>query len=211
MISVRSFIAIECPEGIKEAIQKIQQELKMAMDISSSINSKVLSWVHPGGFHLTLKFLGQVDENRLSKVRERIGEVVASFSPFTIHIEGVGVFPSAKAPRVIWIGAKSVGDDLIQLQGRVEEVLDPLGFLRESRPFHPHLTLCRIKSERKELDFRLIRDTLSKWLAANQQKACGQFEAKEVLLMKSDLQPGGAVYTPLVVLKLGVGSKQATI
>jgi len=211
MRSVRSFVAIECPEGIKKEIQKIQQELRAVMEDSFRTNVRGVSWVHPDGFHLTLKFLGPVTEDRLPKITEAVGRVAASFSPFTVSVEGVGVFPNTRVPRVIWIGAKAEGDVLARFQGRVEEVLDPLGFPRENRSFHPHLTLGRIKSERRDTDFQQLGDTLAKWLVENQQRACGQFEAKEVLLMKSDLQPGGAVYTPLATLRLAIGSERATL
>jgi 2'-5' RNA ligase len=211
MRSVRSFIAIECPEGIKKTIHNIQQELRMALEESSRKKMKGVNWVRPDGFHLTLKFLGSVTEDKLFKITKAVSGVAASFSPFNVSVGGVGVFPNTRVPRVIWIGAKAEEDILTRLQSKMEEVLDPLGFPRENRAFHPHLTLGRIKSERREVDFQEIGDTLAKWLVENKQRECGQFEAKEVLLMKSDLQPGGAVYTPLATLRLGMGLGQSAL
>ena len=183
----------------------------MTMEDSSRTKGQGVNWVRPDGFHLTLKFLGHVTEDRLPKITEAVSGVATTFSPFTVSVGGVGVFPNTRVPRVIWMGVKTEGDILARLQSRVEEVLDPLGFPRENRSFHPHLTLGRIKSEGSEGDFRQSGDTLAKWLAENQHRVCGQFEVKEVLLIKSDLQPGGAVYTPLATLRLSIGSGRAAL
>jgi 2'-5' RNA ligase len=203
MRSVRSFIAIECPEEVKKEIQKIQQEMRMCIESSSRNKGRGINWTRSEGFHLTLKFLGSVAEVQLSKITEAVRGVVGSFSSFTVSVAGVGVFPNIQIPRVLWIGAEGEGDVLARLQTQLEEVLDPLGFCRERRSFHPHFTLGRIKMERRELDFLGLSDILAKWLAENKQRTIGQFEAQEVLLIKSDLQPAGAVYTPLAKLKLG--------
>ena len=105
-----------------------------------------IRWVRPAGFHLTLKFLGNVTQERLSGIVEVIGKVGPSIPPFMVSVSGVGVFPNARDPRVIWIGVRSVGEDLVRLQEGIEEGLEPLGFAREGRSFHPHFTLGRLKS-----------------------------------------------------------------
>jgi len=206
MKAVRSFVAIECPGKIREEIQKLQQELKTALqtvDGPSQIN-----WTCLDNFHLTLKFLGNVAEDRISKIVQAVHGVTEGFSFFTVSVEGIGVFPHARSPRVIWVGAKSVGDDLARLQNDIEKVLGPLGFPPEDRPFHPHLTLGRIKSGDKKSGLGFNKTTLTQWLVENQKRECDRFEAKEVLLMKSDLQASGAVYTPLARMKFGGGGEQ---
>ena len=227
MTTVRCFIAIECPGEIEEEILKIQQELKMALRAMPntpppSIRLKGtrevdkrggmdgpdrlgIRWVRPAGFHLTLKFLGNVTQEKLSGIVEVVGKVGPSIPPFMVSVSGVGVFPNARDPRVIWIGVRSVGEDLVRLQEGIEEGLEPLGFAREGRSFHPHFTLGRLKSfggTRRQVDSRPAREALVKWIAQNEQREYGRFEVKEVLLMKSDLKPGGAVYTPLAAVGL---------
>ncbi len=205
MMSVRSFVAIECPVKIKEEIQKLQQELKTALQIANG--PPQINWTRPDGIHLTLKFLGNVAEDRISMIAPAIRGVTDGFSTFTVSIGEAGVFPHTRSPRVIWVGAKSVGDDLVRLQDGIEKVLGPLGFPPEDRPFHPHLTLGRIKSDDRRRDLGFDKKALTQWLLENQKKECGRFEAKEVLLIKSDLQPSGAVYTPLAKLRLAAQSE----
>jgi 2'-5' RNA ligase len=233
MKAVRSFIAIECPVKIKEEIQKFQQELKMAMQTAQGppqIKSEdqvlpvrargvgasekrsphgppQINWTRSEGFHLTLKFLGNVGEDRISEIVHAIRGVTETFLFFVVSVGDVGVFPHTRSPRVIWIGVKSVGDDLVRLQGGIEKVLGPLGFPPEDRPFHPHLTLGRIKSDDRRSGLRFDNAALAQWLLENQKRDCGRFAAKEVLLMRSDLQAGGAVYTPLAKLRLAVQSE----
>ncbi len=222
MMAVRSFVAIECPVEIKEEIQALQQELKMTLlgraqgqegtclpAGRSEDQHHVLphgppqiNWTRPEGFHLTLKFLGNVEEDRISKIAQAIRGVTDGFSIFTVSIGEVGVFPHTRSPRVIWVGAKSVGDDLVRLQEGIEKVLVPLGFPPQDRPFHPHLTLGRIKSDDRRRDLGFDKKALTQWLLENQKRECDRFEAKEVLLIKSDLQPSGAVYTSLAKLRL---------
>ncbi len=206
MKAVRSFVAIECPGKIKEEIQKLQQELKTALQMTDE--SSQINWTRLDSFHLTLKFLGNVAEDRISKIVQAVHGVTEGFSFFTITVKEVGVFPHTRSPRVIWVGAKSVGDALARLQDGIERALGPFGFPAEDRPFHPHLTLGRIKSGDRKSGLGFNKTVLAQWLVENQKKECDRFEAKEVLLMKSDLQASGAVYTPLARIELGVGEKQ---
>jgi 2'-5' RNA ligase len=227
MTTVRCFIAIECPGEIEEEILKIQQELKMALRAMPNTppppirlkgtrevdkrggmdgpDRLGIKWVRPAGFHLTLKFLGNVAQEKLSGIVDVLGKVTPPFPAFTVSVGGIGVFPNARDPRVIWIGVRSVGDDLVRLQKGIEEGLESLGFAREGRSFHPHFTLGRLGSfgrARRQFDSRPDREALVKWIAQNEQREYGRFEVKEVLLMKSDLKPGGAVYTPLAAVGL---------
>lgn len=227
MTTVRCFIAIECPAEIKEEILKIQRELKMAAGAMPDTRPMPIrqrgtpeeknrgwvdgpdrlgiKWVRPAGFHLTLKFLGNVAQEKLSGIVDVVGKVTPPFPGFTVSVGGIGVFPNTRDPRVIWIGVRSAGDDLVRLQEGIEEGLESLGFAREGRSFHPHFTLGRLGSfgkARRQVDSRPDREALVKWIAQNEQRECGRFEVKEVLLVKSDLKPGGAVYTPIATVGL---------
>ncbi len=199
MSTVRSFIAIDLPVEIKREVQILQQELKMMLEGLCKVG-----WVKTEGFHLTLKFLGNVQVSQIPEIAGTVERVVASFSPFPIDIGGVGVFPNRRAPRVIWVGVKTEGDVLARMQQGIEEALCPLGFEPENRPFHAHLTIGRVKSTGSGGNSLTSEDILAKWLAQNQDKGCGRFKVREVLLMKSELRPDGAVYTPMARMGLRV-------
>jgi RNA 2',3'-cyclic 3'-phosphodiesterase len=221
MNTLRCFIAIDSSAEIKKELQKVQEDLRMALEADAphsagprkkkvgaerkgppgKLGSREIRWVHPEGFHLTLKFLGSVQEEKLPEVLNVMGQIVPPFSPFSVNVGGVGAFPNTRDPRVIWIGVHSMRDELALLQKAVEDGLQPLGFPREARAFHPHLTLGRFKSYGRRPDSGVSGD-LGKWLMENKRRECGRFEVKEVLLMKSDLKPSGAVYTPLATLHL---------
>jgi 2'-5' RNA ligase len=201
MSDVRSFIAIDCPLKIKDEVLKVQQELKSAIQALGGPVQKI-GWVRPDGFHLTLKFLGNVPKDNLPKIADAVKGVTGSFPPFVVSIGGVGVFPNMTAPRIFWVGSKSGGDDLMRLQQGIEQVVCLLGIKKEDRSFHPHLTLGRVRTEKIGPDIFPIREAIKGWHLQNQERKCGQFEVKEVLLMKSDLMPGRAVYTPLAALGL---------
>ena len=188
---LRSFIAIDCPGSVKESLCQVQQELREVLE------GWKLSWTRPEGIHLTLKFLGEVEEERLPLIAEALERAVAGTPPLQVRVRGVGVFPHLRSPRVVWVGMQTASEGLIHLQRRIEEVLVPLGFTTESRPFHPHLTLGRFKPQGKPRGGQGAGPVLERWIAQNEGRECGEFRAAEVLLMKSDLRPQGAAYTVL--------------
>ncbi len=199
--TVRSFVAIECPEAIKQAMVKIQDEIRKGGGPRGGHGdaSAGISWTRTGGFHLTLKFFGDLPQSRVSEVGEAIGAVAGAFRPFEVFLEGAGVFPHPKAPRVLWVGIRSGGDELSRLQTAIEERLEALGFGRETRPFRPHLTLGRIRQGGGRGGRSSPGKVFAEWSERNRETRFGTFSVREVVLMKSDLQPGGAVYTPLSV------------
>lgn len=184
---IRSFIAIEVPQGIKKGISEIQERLKrIGADVS---------WTRPEGIHLTLKFLGEVEEERLAKIQKAIKEASKGFSPFVIEFGGIGVFPNLKAPRVIWVGIKE-SEKLNSLQDAIESETERLRFKREARAFTPHLTLGRVRSSRN-------RDALIRAMEEFEKIELGSLNVEDVSLMRSELRPKGAIYTQIgkVLLK----------
>jgi 2'-5' RNA ligase len=141
-----------------------------------------VKWVRPEGLHLTLKFLGDVGEASQPNLRAALGQVASGGEarPVSLHIEGFGVFPDYRRPRIVWAGV-SPDPALELLQHRVEQVFAPLGFPTEARPFRPHVTLGRG-------DLTGIESSL----------AAVAFTATTIVpdldLMQSTLQSGGAVY-----------------
>lgn len=188
----RLFISLDLPQAIKEAAEKVRQRLQAAQ-ASRNVRWDI-SWTRPEGMHLTLKFLGEVEARQVQEIQEAVAETGQAFRPITIRVEELGGFPTMHAPRVIWLGIKEPIGDLVRLQKRVDQVLVPLGFPPEARDFHPHLTLGRVKSPKG-------RDALVQALEDLDPVRLGEWRLEELDLMRSMLQPGGAVYTKLWMMK----------
>jgi 2'-5' RNA ligase len=183
---VRTFICIEIPASIKERIDRLQNTLK-------TIDSQV-SWTRPSNIHLTLKFLGAVEETRIQRVAKAVERAAAGINHFEIEVSGAGCFPSPRSPRVLWIGISEIPDALKQLYANLEDELDREGFAREKRKFSPHLTIGRFRGPKNATQ-------LAEVLIASSFKAA-TFKASEVIVMRSDLKPTGSIYTPQAIIKL---------
>jgi 2'-5' RNA ligase len=182
MPSIRSFIAIELPTDIRDCLELIINRLKpSAGDVR---------WVKADAIHLTLKFLGEVEEGRIPDIAACIEHCVQGIPPFTLALRGLGAFPGDNSPQVIWIAAADETGILAGMQRSLEEGLARVGFTKENRPFSPHLTLGRLKSPRG-------KEAVRRGLAELKHTDCGSFTADSVSLIKSDLTPGGPVYTVL--------------
>ncbi|MFQ6001979.1 MAG: RNA 2',3'-cyclic phosphodiesterase, partial [Anaerolineae bacterium] len=141
MEEIRTFVAIELNEEIKSELTRVQEMLK------EKIATPHLRWVNPANVHLTLKFLGNVPLDRIQEITAALREACIGLSPFIMGVSGIGCFPSTNNPRVIWVGVQEETGRLKRLQERVEERLAGLGFKPEPRPFHPHLTLGRVRKQ----------------------------------------------------------------
>jgi 2'-5' RNA ligase len=185
--AIRTFVCIEIPEAVKERIAELQRELKQ-------IEAQV-SWVKPANIHLTVKFLGPVAPSRIAGIRQAVERAVRSCSPFEVEVAGTGCFPSPRNPKVLWVGLSHVPNQLLQLQQSVEDELARAGFPRESKRFSPHLTIGRVRSPRgaSAVAERLIASAFDP-LA---------FSATQVIVMRSDLNPSGSVYTHQALIQLG--------
>ncbi len=189
---IRSFIAIELPSEVRLVLDQVQRELK------GSVTG--VRWVQPEGIHLTLKFLGSIPPEQVPAIAGAVREVVHGESPLALNVSGLGAFPNARRPRVIWVGIVGEVERLGRLQARLESALEPLGFSREERPFRPHLTVGRVKDPRRPPD-------LTRALAETTVPASNPFDVREILVYKSDLRPTGAIYTKLQHLPLAGPAK----
>lgn len=184
---MRTFIAIKLPEDIKQHLAEAQRRIK-----SVGVDA---SWPRPEGIHLTLKFLGEIPESGVPGITNALALAAQGMSRFRIEIAGIGTFPNAKNPRVVWAGVSGDIEKLTRLQAAVDDAMAGLGMEREARSFAPHLTLARIK---------YIRSRES-WLAALEQvkdmKLPG-FDVNAVSLMKSELRRTGAEYTEIARIEL---------
>lgn len=184
---IRSFIALELSEEIYRNLGKLIESLKKGVQFTPSRPS----WVKPESIHLTLKFLGNIDENMVAPISEVVKTAAEETSAFTIRIRDLGVFPDERRPRVLWCGMTKGEMQTTTLQKKIDRSLLSLGFEKEKRPFHPHLTLARIKSLKGTAALMNI-------IKANQQNSfVGECQIDRLILFRSELHPDGARYTKL--------------
>ncbi len=184
MAKLRSFLAAELPRPILSQIGEIQQRLRRSR--------ADVHWVKVEQIHLTVKFLGNIEEERAAGISSIMEEVATKRCAFTLSVKGLGAFPSIRNPRVIWLGLHGWEETLAPLQKEIEEKLAVMGFEPEGRPYQPHLTLGRVKSlkEKAELVDCMERD---------KDVDLGSFLVDRIILFKSDLRPTGPIYTPLAI------------
>lgn len=187
---IRSFLAIELPKSIQKKIEEVQTDLR--------ISHADVKWVHPENIHLTLKFLGNIEESRVEPILQAIGGPIQATSPFSIKVQGMGAFPHSKNPRVIWVGLMDGERVLTTFQKELEGILAKIGFEPEGRPFQPHLTVGRVRTSRGK------NDLVAK-MEKHREEEFGSIEAEEVVLFRSELKPTGPIYTALRKLGLGLG------
>jgi len=180
---VRTFLAIHPPEEVLRKIADIQGMLRKIIHGS-------IGWVRPQGIHLTLKFFGEIGREDIGEISEVVAGHAAATPALNLHVQGLGVFPGSRRPRVLWIGVGGEAERLIALQRVIDQELESRGFGKEERPFRGHLTLARIKSPQG-------LSGIEKMLAERGSESAGSFVAKVLTLFKSDLTPQGAIYTPL--------------
>lgn len=183
---VRTFICIEITESIRHRIATLQQHLlKAQADVA---------WTKPAGIHLTLKFLGEVPQSSINKIVDAVRQSASQIVPFSLEVEGAGCFPNSRQPRVLWVGLKELPTLLKSLHASLERELETEGFQRDGRKFSPHLTIGRLRSNRNStqlLNSLMLLGFEIQLLPVNQ-----------VVVMRSNLTPGGAVYTPISIIEL---------
>ncbi|NIQ02969.1 MAG: RNA 2',3'-cyclic phosphodiesterase [Nitrospinaceae bacterium] len=184
MDPIRTFIAIDVPPKVLEAITDVQNRFK-----SLGLHA---SWVRPGNIHLTLKFLGDIDPSQVPGIKDSLAPALSRLAPCQLALDGVGVFPDFKRPRVLWLGLRDEQGNLKALHTALEEVLEKLGFPAEHRRFSPHLTLARIKSPKGKKELRRELERLN-----DQGIDPNPFQADSVKWYKSQLTPKGSIYTVL--------------
>jgi len=189
---LRSFIALELSDDVRKNLEGLIVDLKKGVQFTPAVPS----WARAEGIHLTLKFLGNIEEGMVEKIADVLRRAAAGTKPFLLKVRNLGVFPSARQPRVLWVGVKDGDEESCALQAKIEEGLLPLGFEREIRPFHPHLTLARIKS---------LRGTaaMMKIVEIHKSRFVGECMIDRVILFRSELHPDGARYTKLIEAPFG--------
>ena len=187
--SLRLFIAIDLPPHLRQALGREIDRLALLAP------EKVVRWVRPDAIHLTLKFLGDCPAGRVDEIAAAMAQSARGVEPFSIVAGGLGLFPNPREPRVIWAGLQEATGRLAVLQKRVEEGIARLGFVPERRSYNPHLTLGRTGRDAGLAEKRRLGEIL----AAQIVPILAEAPVSEITLFRSELKPGGAIYTRLSV------------
>jgi 2'-5' RNA ligase len=178
---LRTFVAIDLDPKLKEVLQSLVIKLKKT--------GADVHWVGFPGMHLTLKFLGEVEEEGLPAIGRVVKKAVGGQARFPLVLQGTGSFPGGKNPRVLWVGVRE-NPGLMSLEREIENGLEAEGYPRETRVFHPHLTLGRVKGQA-----RIQAAVLE--LERDRETVFGEMTARKVTLFESLLSPQGAEYKVL--------------
>ena len=185
----RIFIALELTEHVRKRLTQLQETLTRA--------GTTLKWVEPDNFHLTLLFLGEIDERELVDVCRAVQREAEQFSPFVMGIGELGCFPTPRRPRVVWVGVDEGAEQVIAVHDAIEEALLDLGcYRRENRRYTPRVTLGRVKGKESTADLSQLVSKKAEWHA-------GEVSVGEVLVFSSELTSQGPVYTVVSRAKLG--------
>ncbi|GMQ78423.1 MAG: RNA 2',3'-cyclic phosphodiesterase [Anaerolineae bacterium] len=188
---MRTFIAIDLSEGIRNYLGRVSQEL------NKYLSKGDVRWVTPEKIHLTLCFLGETENDKLSDICDIMDESTRQVEPFELMLGALGCFPNAKRPRVIWVGFQASIEDLTSLQRGLEEKIVKLGWKAESRTYHPHLTLGRVKNSPA-----VVRAQLP-WEQEMSKRRVG---VSAIMLYESRLKPSGPEYVLLHTSRLSTNN-----
>lgn len=181
--SLRVFCAVELPDAVRDSAAAHAARLRRDFPAARA------SWARPASLHITLKFLGEVESARVRELSGAAGAAAEGLGSFTLSVEEAGTFPPRGAARVLWLGVRDESGNLARLQRRLEEACEAAGFPREPRAFKPHLTLARLRAPK---DAHALSE-------AHRRTAFGPhaFHVSALVVMRSELGPGGSRYTPL--------------
>lgn len=190
MATIRAFIAIELSAEARDKLADLQSQLD---DI---IPPNTVRWIATKNIHLTLHFLGDVAVADLEKITAALEMAASACAPFLLALAGLGCFPNIQRPRIVWVGVSGETETLVKMhQNLGEQLRREIGFMPETRPYSPHLTIGRVK---KGVPQRRLPE-LGQALTLEQARV-GQLatlEVRDVYLIRSELKPAGPVYTPL--------------
>lgn len=184
---MRLFVAIELDGRVRSALAEAQRALKPESD--------GVRWVDPQQAHMTVKFLGEVSDDRVEEAAEAMTEAAAATASFDLEVAGCGCFPPRGPVRIVWAGVTEASGTLVRCAGRIEERFAEMGFPKEQRPYSPHITLGRVRQDRSAGRLR----------AAVEVQRLGPVaqSVSSLTLMSSTLSPKGALYTPVAKSTLG--------
>jgi 2'-5' RNA ligase len=191
--AIRAFVAIPLPAALRAKLSVLQR------DLQSNLPAGAVRWTRADQIHLTLKFMGNVAPESLPDLEGALQRACQAAPSFQVRAEGVGCFPDAKQPRIVWVGIAGAGDALQALQASIERETKQWGE-PDSRAFQPHLTIGRMKHATRD-----VASALAQALAAKAKAALGEWRAEEVELIRSQLSSEGPQYTRLSLQVLARG------
>jgi len=180
MVRIRTFIAVETSPAVRRRAADLQTKLR-----ESQVNA---TWTDPENMHVTLQFLGDVDDTLIPEVCKRVEAVVTPFAPFFVDFSKAGAFPAIDRPRTVWIGVDQGTQELVDLQFAIQESLVEMRFPRERRTFRPHLTLARVREGGRR------QSRLAELLAHYRDFKAESCDVAEVLIFGSFLDRSGPTY-----------------
>ncbi|MDY6775380.1 MAG: RNA 2',3'-cyclic phosphodiesterase [Halobacteria archaeon] len=176
---MRLFVSVDLPEKLEDAFRDLQSDLRET--------GADLSLVDPEQAHITMKFLGDTDPDRLDEIERILDDATEGFSSFEATVEGTGVFPSRDFIKVVWAGVSKGSESLSEIHDGLETRFVESGFEPESHDFTPHITLARVQTGK-------AKSQINSFLDRTRRRSLGSFEVRSVRLKKSDLGPRGPVY-----------------
>lgn len=183
----RTFVAIQLPEKLQATTSRLMKKFESCSEYR---------WVRPENLHLTLNFLGDVPQQDISSICRNLESTLQGYPAFQIQMEGVGAFPKPDRPRVIWLGVTEGTDPLVSMQKDCSQLLDSAGFDRDRNKFKPHVTIGRLRKDRRASDEAIEN------IQKHSTVLVGEFKAHEVIVFASFLEREGPTYTPLATIAL---------
>ena len=182
---MRAFIAVELTSSVMNSIAGIQAELKKSRGD--------VKWVPPDICHITLKFLGEIKDDQVEALRAIMIDCAQKTKPFPVTVNTVGAFPTMAKPNIIWLGLTDEHNILATLAGEIEDKVNTLGFIKEVRPFTPHITIGRTRPG----SHKTISQALQMMDAPDQP-----LDVSGLTLFHSTLSSAGPTYKPLFQIPL---------
>ncbi len=186
---IRSFIAFEIPESIRREIARTMRQM--------ATHWPEYRWVDTDQLHLTMNFLGDVPDEKITDVCQVLRKVVPAFDAFSFTLSGLGAFPKAKRPRVLWLGVTEGASQLSKLYYQLADDLEHLRLERDRKAFRPHVTLARIRDRQR------WSDSIVEKVERNDPLEMGVVDANQLVLYSSHMEKAGPVYTPMDRVGLG--------
>ncbi len=208
---IRAFLAIEPSQELRAELALVQQELKHRIEPELKRDTRI-SWVQPAKIHLTMKFLGDMDEQVIDPLHRALEQAIGNRIVVNVPLERLGAFPRPHSPRVMWVGPPenwergAEAKRVTEIQSVIEQACEGLSFLREAKPFSPHLTLARIKAGERQVGVALAKGGV-----LDRPLSLGSLAMESVVLMKSELKPTGSVYTKLWEARMGGGGQVSSL
>lgn len=192
---MRAFFSVNLTPDVRDRIAGAADELR------SSLPNEPVRWVRPEILHLTLRFLGETAPEKLEAIRVAVVHAARNWSPCALGFAGMGCFPDARRPRVLWVGVSDPARALTRIAEELERIARAHGFDPEERGFTPHMTLGRIRDRLSPDGIRRLAAALE----ARRESDFGMFTVETIHLMRSVLRPSGPEYAPIAAFDLTAG------